>query len=333
MNAFGIATGSRPWRLAALLLIALAPAAQAKDKISFAYQLDPVFEASAYAITTGKVKSDAVDVAISFIGIPALNQAAATRQYDVVMTASLSIPRGLARGIPMTILAISNRYPKTGDGANIWVAKGSPYQSLADLKGKTIGVYGIASSGITNVREILALKFGFNVDLESGDFKWVELPAPALPAALESGRIDAATLVHAQIFKAKQSGEFRSIVKLQDAAYEYFGVGLPSIVLIGYADRVAAHPEAYKAFAQMLKTSMAYMFANKDEVFGAISKKDNIDRAYFDMWFKEFGEIPFAVTADDRVGLRKSWEAAKKIGAIDEVPDVDKVIWADALTQ
>lgn len=319
--------------VAALLSIFAAAPVVAKEVIKFADLQDPVFEAAVYPITSGKIKSDLVDLDISFLGIPALNQAPATRQYDIIHAASISVPRGLSRGIPLVILAISQRYTKSGNGNSIWVAKNSPYKTIQDLKGHTIGVYGLQSGGIATVREVLALKYGFNVDLEKGDFKFVELPTSALPAALLAGRIDAATLVHAQIYKAEQAGEFRSVLNTQDDTYELFGMGVPQIVIAGYADRVAAKPEVYKEVARMLNASIKYVLSHRDEVFPIIAAKDKIDVAYFDAWFKGSGEIPYAINAQDRDGLRKSWQAAQKIGAIGSVPDVNKVIWSDALPQ
>ncbi|MBI2320166.1 MAG: ABC transporter substrate-binding protein [Betaproteobacteria bacterium] len=318
--------------LVAIAMTAALPRhAAAKDTIKFANQQDPVFIAAVYPIQSGKVKSDLVTIEFSFLGIAGLNQAPATRQYDVVHTASISVPRARDQGIPMNIIAISNRYPRDGDGANIWVKESSPYRTLADLKGRTIGTYGLNSGGFTNVRQVLALKLGFNVDLDKGDFRFVELPAPALPAALESGRIDAATLVHAQIFKAKQSGGFRSLVKVQEEGYKLFGVQVPSLVLAAYTERLNAKPAAYRAFLKLLQDSMAYVRANPGEVFKAVGAQQNIDPAYFTMWFKEFGDIPYALGPNDIVGLRKSWEASKKIGALDRVPEVTEVIWSGAI--
>jgi NitT/TauT family transport system substrate-binding protein len=314
-----------------VLWVSSATGGWAKELIKFATQQDPVFIAAVYPITSGKVKSDLVDVDISFLNIAGLNQAPATRQYDVVHTTSLAIPRSVEQGMGMSVVAISLRYPKSGDGANIWVTENSPYKTLEDIKGKTIGTYGLNSGGFTNVRQVLALKYGFNADLENGDFRFVELPAPALPAALQAGRIDAATLVHAQIFKAKEAGGFRPLVKVQDDLYELFSAQVPSLVLAAYNDRLAEKPEAYKAFLKLVQDSIAYVHANQDEVFKAVGAQQNIDPAYFKMWFEEFGDIPYAITPEDIIALDKSWNAAKKIGVLTNVPDPKTVVWSNAL--
>lgn len=307
--------------------------AMAKEVIKFATQQDPVFIAAAWPIQHGKVKSDLVDIDFSFLGIAGLNQAPATQQYDVIHTASLSVPRARAQGIPMSIIAISLRYPPKGDGANIWVKDTSPYKTIYDLKGKTIGTYGLNSGGFTNVRQVLALKYGFNAALEGGDFHFIELPAPALPAALASGRIDAATLVHSQIYKAKKAGGIRAVVNVQEDSYKLFGLRIPSLVLAAYTERLNAKPEVYKAFLKLLQDSMAYLRSHQDEVFNAVGKEQHIDPDYFRMWFSDFGDIPYSLSEDDVSALRKNWESAKKIGALPAVPDVESLVWRPGMVK
>ena len=319
--------------ISAALLLQLTQYAVSKEVIKFASQQDPIFIASVYPILTGKVESNDVDVKISFLSIAGLNQASATRQYDVIHTTSLSVPRATAQGIPMSIIAVSLRYPKNGDGGDIWVKADSPYKTIADLKSHTIGTYGLNAGGFTNVRQVLALKYGFNAKLEGGDFHFVELPAPALLAALQSGRIDAATLVHAQIYKARIAGGFRSILRVQPDLFSMFGVQVASLVLAAYNDQLAAHPEAYKAFLKLLQQSMSYLKSHEDEVFKAVGAQQHIDPAYFRMWFSDFGEIPYAVTQKDLVALRKSWEASKKIGVLQKVPNVEALVWHPALSR
>ncbi len=305
----------------------------AKDVVKFASQQDPVFIAAAWPIQNGKVKSDLVEIDFSFLGIGELNQAPATQQYDVVHTTTLAVPRARAQGIPMSIIAISNRYPVKGDGADIWVKDASPYKTVADLKGHTIGTYGLNSGGFTNVRQVLALKYGFDVRLEGGDCRFVELPAPALPAALDSGHIDAATFVHAQIYKAKKAGGVRPVVKVQEDAYALFGVQVPSLALVAYDEKLKAKPEIYKAFLKLLQESIAYLHAHPDEVFKAVGAQQRVNPEYFAMWFSDFGDIPYALGPDDVSALQKSWEASYRIGVLPEVPQVASLIWREAMVK
>ena len=66
------------------------------------------------------------------------------------------------------------------------------------------------------------------------------MPAPALPAALAAGRIDAATLIHAQAFKALQTGEFVAVTQTAADLTKKFGVRMVSAVLAGYGEKLDA---------------------------------------------------------------------------------------------
>ena len=60
--------------------------AQVKQKVTYAYLLDPVYDSVVWAIRKGKVKSDLIDIEATGANIPTLIQATATKQFDVVMT-------------------------------------------------------------------------------------------------------------------------------------------------------------------------------------------------------------------------------------------------------
>src|SRR5262249_22048255 len=73
--------------------LALAGPADAKDKLSYAYLQDPVLEAVMWPLRNGKVTSDTLEIDGKGYQIPVLLQGTATMQWDVVMTAVMSVPR------------------------------------------------------------------------------------------------------------------------------------------------------------------------------------------------------------------------------------------------
>ena len=95
--------------------LAAPPPATAKDKISYAYLIDPALEGVLYGIKSGKVTSPTLDIAATPLPIPALIQSTTTKQYDVVMNAVLSIPRALDQGLKMDVLstALAREHPRT----------------------------------------------------------------------------------------------------------------------------------------------------------------------------------------------------------------------------
>ena len=131
--------------------------AQGRQKISYAYLMDPAYDAVVWALRNGKVRSDAIEVEATGMLIPQLLQATATKQYDVVMTAVIGVPAAAARGLELRILSAALQYAPAGEGGGVWVKKDSPIKSPAELKGKTMASYGLRSTGYMYAREAMRL--------------------------------------------------------------------------------------------------------------------------------------------------------------------------------
>ena len=318
--------------LAALALLA-AQAAGAKDTLKFGYLADPSHEAVLWALKNGKVASDKIAVEATPLDISALIQATAARTYDVVETAAMAIPRARERGLDLRIMGTALRYHRSGEGAGIWVKKDSPIRSVAELKGKKLAVYSIGSAGITLIRIALNRVHGFNVATQGGDVEFVEMPAPAMPAALASGRVDAATLIHAQAYQAMQTGEFRPIAQTAEDITKAFGVRAVSAVLAGYGEKLDAKPELYQEFQKLLRASMEYARKNPQEVFTAVGKDTNLDPGFFEAWFSRFSDFPAAIAESDVKAIDLLWSEAVKLKLLDKHPKAADVLWAKALRE
>jgi ABC-type nitrate/sulfonate/bicarbonate transport system substrate-binding protein len=307
--------------------------AWAETTIKLGYLADPSHEAIMWALRNGKVKSDKVKVEATPLDISALIQATAARTYDVIQTAAMAVPRAREKGLDLRIIGTGLRYHTAGEGAGIWVTKGSPIKSVADLKGKKLGVYSIGSAGITLIRITLADVHGFNVALKGGDVEFVELPAPALPAALASGRIDAATLIHAQAFKATQTAEFTAITQTAGDLTKKTGVRMVSAVLAGYGEKLDAAPDTYKEFLRVLHASMRYAVDHPDEVFPAVGKDTNTDPAFFKAWFSRFSDFPVLLSKEDITAIDLLWKRAIDLDILKTAPPVTETVWKAALPE
>lgn len=321
-----------PLLLAALSIAAAVPAA-AKDKLSYAYLQDPVLEAVMWPLRNGKVTSDKLEIDGKGYQIPVLIQGTATKQWDVVMTAVMSVPRAKEMGLELRVLSTALRYHKSGDGAHVWVKKGSPYKSINDLKGKTIATYGLQSTGITLVRLALWKKYGVNVQFENGDFKWQQLPAPALPGALATDKVEAATLIHSQAYQASKTGDFVPIARTAEDMWALFQLRMVSAVNVGYAEKIAAKPELYREFNRMLKASVEYTLKNIGPVSEAVATETKNDPAYFKAWFEQYSDFPAAVSQNDIDAMNKVWALSKELGILNEYPDAKTMIWEGAIRE
>ena len=303
---------------------------QARTKITYAYLLDPAFDAVVWAIQNGKVKSDLIDLEVSGLLIPQLLQATSTKQFDVVMTAVIGVPAAAARGLDLRILSAALHASTVGEGGGVWVKKDSPIKSVAALKGKTLASYGLRSTGYMFVREAMRRKFGLNMALEGGDVRQVEVQAPNLPAALATGQADAASLIHSQAWRAMQSGDFVNICETGQILNEYYGP-LVSAINVSYPERLAARPEAFAEFNRMFKASSAYALSNRDEVFGAMAKQANIERKFFDWWFDKTTNVPGIFGDAQFKAVSQAWQIGKDMGMIANVPDLRALVWDKTL--
>ncbi|HEU5018268.1 MAG TPA: MqnA/MqnD/SBP family protein [Pseudolabrys sp.] len=317
--------------LAAAALLQFASPASAKEVVTFGYLGDPSHEAVLWALRHGKVKSDTIEVKATGLRIPALIQATSARTYDVIETAAMAIPRARSHGLDLLILGPALRYHKAGEGSGIWVKNDSPIKTVADLKGKRLAVYSIGSAGITLVRIALHDVYGLDVSLKGGDLQFVEMPAPAMPAALATGKVDAATLIHAQAFKAMKTHEFRVIAQTAHGLSEKYGLRMVSAVLAGYADKLKAKPEIYREFQRVLYASMEYARQHPKEVFTAVGKQFNIDPDFFKVWFTRFSDFPVVMSDQDSKAIAFLWKHAKELGILKDYPPVEQTVWDKAL--
>ncbi len=216
----------------------------ARKKISYAYLLDPAYDAVVWAINNGKVKSDLIEVEAKSLAIPQLLQSTSSKQYDVIMTAVIGLPAAASRGLELRILNTALRQSKGGLGGGIWVKKDSPLQNPKELRGKILGSYSLKSTGYTQVRIALQKKYGINTNLQGGDLKQLQIPASNLPAALSRDSIDAATLIHSQAYKAIRSGEYRTIAETARDNIEMFKMQFVSAVNVSYPEKLSAEANA-----------------------------------------------------------------------------------------
>ncbi len=307
---------------------------RAKEKVTYAYLADPALEGVMYAIKAGIVKSNKITIETSALQIPALISSTPAKKYDVIMNAVMAIPFAKRRGLELIVLSTALRSAKGRLGAGIWVKKSSPYKTLADLKGKKIGSYSLKATGTTWIRIALLKKHGVNVSYKGGDFSWVQIPAPALLSALETSRVAAATLIHAQAYSARKTGNYRVLAWTNKDIREKYNVDSVSAVNVTYPEKLKARPGAFKEFNRMMNESVKYAVANAAKVGAAIAKKTaKIDSGYFKAWINDYSYFPAAVSAADKKAMTLVWTVSKEMGILKKVPDVNKSIWKHAIKE
>ncbi|MFB7240884.1 nitrate ABC transporter substrate-binding protein [Streptomyces populi] len=221
----------------------------------------------------------------------------------------------IAQSNDVPVKAIANGVASTGvagaDFGAITVKKGSAIKSAKDLEGKKVAVNTLKNINETAVRESVRKAGG-----DPSEVKFVELAFDQMPAALDSGRIDAAMVVEPALATVKSQGATEIASSLVDVA--------PNLTVAMYftSNQYAQqHPDVVKKFQEATAESLAYADAHPDEVRGIVTT---------------YTTIPAAVLA--KVTLpkwpaepnRASIEALEKLGEQDglfkSTPDLDKLL-------
>jgi NitT/TauT family transport system substrate-binding protein len=287
-----------------------------------AYLEDPSREVVFYAIREGIVKSDEVTPTLVPLGIAAVIQSAGTKQYDFIEATPLAVPRGAQRGFKFVIAAVGL---ENKDGTLIFVPADSPIKNPKDLKGKTIAVGSLGGTFTLETRFTLKKKYGLNTDMAGGDVKIVEIPMPTIPQVLVQKQVDAGVLLHAPLYKAKGLKEIRILYHATRDYREITGVNSINSVFATYPDRVPTKGKAISAFVKMMGQSLRYYESNKRAVLEAVAAKHKSDPAYLQEWWERYN---FGVPLDaTRIkAIRQGWEAAREVGDITEVPNVEEFL-------
>jgi NitT/TauT family transport system substrate-binding protein len=168
---------------------------------------------------------------------------------------SIAIAR--EKGVPITIIAPASIYSSAAPTSGIIVLKNSPLHKAADLNGKTI-----ATRDLSNLSY-----YGANtwIDKNGGDsksVKWIEISDTADMAAMQQGRVAAASVSEPALDDALH-GDGRMLGAVYDAIGDKF-------LIAGYftTDTYAkAHPEQMRKFADAIVA--AGKWANKNQAASA----------------------------------------------------------------
>jgi NitT/TauT family transport system substrate-binding protein len=197
------------------------------------------------------------------VKIVAMNNAGAIAPAVVsgtVAIGGLTVPAvALARekNVPITIVAPGSVYSTAAPTSGIVVLKTSALRKAADLNGKTIGTRDISNMSY----------YGSNVwiDKNGGDsksVKWVEINDNAAVAAMQQGRIDAASLSEPGLDDAIH-GSARMMGPVYDAVGDKFLIAV-FFTTEAYAN---AHPDVMRKFAAAIIE--AGKWANKNHAASA----------------------------------------------------------------
>jgi NitT/TauT family transport system substrate-binding protein len=149
----------------------------------------------------------------------------------------LTIP-GIAvardKGIPIKIIAPASIYNAATPTSGIIVLKNSPIRKAADLNGKTIATRDIQNMSFYGAKAWIDKNGG-----DSKSVKWVEINDAQAMAAMQAGRVDAASVSEPALDDAIHNPDGR----LLGACYDAIGNGFMIAAYFVTEDYARTHPD------------------------------------------------------------------------------------------
>jgi ABC-type nitrate/sulfonate/bicarbonate transport system substrate-binding protein len=211
----------------------------------------------------------------------------------------------------------------------VFVRKDSPIKTIADLRGKTLGVWSTGAGSFKAIRAAIMDAAGLDVE---HDTKMQQIAAPALYKLLQTGKVDAMiNLSSFSIAAASQPDKFRSIFSPND--YWKKKTGYPivwSAPIVAWRSWVDENPARAKNFVAAVEESFRWL--RKPEIFDAAVKTSGplasgTTPAEIATYKKWLGEKRIFLAQWDSKVVDAEWkflEVAKQHGIIDAVPDKAK---------
>jgi ABC-type nitrate/sulfonate/bicarbonate transport system substrate-binding protein len=183
---------------------------------------------------------------------------------DCATQGVLPIAQGMATGNLNVYVVAQHVGERPGSFSVYWAVKDdSPIKTVADLKGKTVGI-SIIGGGTHGPFALMLRKAGLDPDK---DIKLVEVGFALSEDALRSGRVDAVNMNQPFAARAEAKGGTRKLFSLSEA--------VPNIVHILEAcrkDFVDKNPELVTAYVKDITAGMKMALANRDETMKVVSE-------------------------------------------------------------
>jgi NitT/TauT family transport system substrate-binding protein len=242
---------------AAVMLLAAPPAAhgQTAPALRVAYiAVDDEAEAM-YAKDAGFFAKAGLNVELTPMeNAGAIASAVASNAVDIGFLPAIVLAIAHSKNVPLVAIAPGSEFTAAGPITSLFIAPNSPLRKAADLNGKTIAVPGLGSIAEFGARTWIDKNGG-----DASTVKFLEVPFPIMPEALNSGRVDAAMITEPFLTAAKKTERVLAPTPFNAIAPEFaFGdwVTTPQWAK-DHADTVVRFAAALRATAQWANAHQA----------------------------------------------------------------------------
>jgi len=219
-----------------------------------------------YAKDLNYFQDAGLDVTIqSITNGAAITSAVISNSLDIGWSNIISLAAAYKRGLPVTIIAAGGIHTPGSLATQLMVRKDSPIRTARDLTGKVIGCTGLANVGQFGPELWIDQNGG-----QSSSVKFIEVPLPELPAALEQNRVDAAWLAEPFIQAAEPFA--RTLAKCFDAVAPRWMLG----AWFTTPAWASAHRDAVESFRRVMSKTAAWANANQQQSAIILAKYLNL---------------------------------------------------------
>lgn len=256
---------------AAFIMPAVARAQSPPAALRIGVQLDDGSAPILWAKNAGLFERAGLAVDIQkFSSGSAAAAAIAGGSLEIARSNPVALVSAHVRDVPFTVIAPVDSYRSEHADGGMLVLAGSKLSSARDFDGKTIAVSSLGDFYTLAVRAWLDKNGG-----DAGSVHFVELPPPAIPPALDQGRIDGAPLVEPVLEFALGTGKYRVAAKVFDAIAPRFVESL----YFARADWILAHHDLVDRFIAVMRDANTYVDAHESETIPLIAAFMSLDPA------------------------------------------------------
>lgn len=269
--------------------------------------------AALYAKDEGFFTQAGLDADIQFLRSgAAVVEALVANSADFGSSAVSSIAQARSSGLPVIIVAAGGLMTGKVDGALVTL-NDSPIQKAADLNGKTVAVTGLQSFQQYSTQ--------YWIDKNGGDsrtVKFIEVGFSDINQAVESHRVDAASLFEPLITLALGTGEFKLLANTATAVAPRW----LNTVWFSTDNYVQQNPSTTRAFVSAIRRAAIWANSHHDESNAILVKYLKLDPDLANRMTRDLQGTELTPAL-----LQPSLDVMVRYNALPKTMTVDQLIW------
>ena len=327
-RTFAVATATAAAALAVPALRAQPKLEKSKIAISVGGKASFYYLPLTISEQLGYFKAEGLDIEISdFSGGSRALQAVVGGSADVCSGAYEHTINLQSKNQFYQAFVLQGRAPQIAMGVSTKTMAG--YKSVADLKGKKIGVSAPGSS--TNMVANLILS---RAGLKAGDVSFIGVgTAAGALAALRGGQIDAISNIDPVMTMLEQKGDVKIIsdTRTLKGTLEVFGGSMPAACLYASTEFIQKNPNTCQALANAIVHGLKWLqTAGPSDIIKTVPDSYLLgDRA---LYLASFNKVREAISLDGLIAEEGARTALKALASFDPTVKADKVDLAKTYT-